>query len=90
MPITLRILENYAYPIIEISQILSINRMDPPHWALNFRASLDDAFPDSWIGRGGPTAWPARSPDVIPVASILRIMIVERTFPAGHFKPEQW
>ena len=37
------------------------------HRALNVRASLDDAFPDSWIGRGGPTAWPARSPDVTPL-----------------------
>ena len=23
-------------------------------------------FGDAWIGRGGPTAWPARSPDITP------------------------
>ena len=24
-------------------------------------------FPDGWIGRGGPTSWPPRSPDVTPL-----------------------
>ena len=37
------------------------------NWALKVRASLDDAFPDNWIGRGGPTAGSARSPDVTPL-----------------------
>jgi hypothetical protein len=23
-------------------------------------------FPEQWTGRGGPTAWPARSPDLNP------------------------
>jgi len=25
---------------------------------------LDETFPGRWIGRGGPTAWPPRSPDL--------------------------
>ena len=28
---------------------------------------LDDTFPGRWVGRGGPTAWPPRSPDLIPL-----------------------
>lgn len=28
---------------------------------------LDEKLPDSWIGRGGPTRWPARSPDLTPL-----------------------
>ena len=30
------------------------------------RGRLDEEFADRWIGRGGPTAWPPRSPDVTP------------------------
>jgi hypothetical protein len=28
---------------------------------------LDRRYPDSWIGRGGPINWPARSPDLTPL-----------------------
>ncbi|KAJ4450783.1 hypothetical protein ANN_02213 [Periplaneta americana] len=28
---------------------------------------LDRRFPDRWIGRGGPIAWPPRSPDLNPL-----------------------
>ena len=28
---------------------------------------LDETFPGSWVGRGGPTAWPRRSPDLKPI-----------------------
>jgi hypothetical protein len=28
---------------------------------------LDETFPGRWVGRGGPTAWPPRSPDLTPV-----------------------
>jgi hypothetical protein len=38
----------------------------PPHWALIVRDYLRDVFGDKWIGRGGPIAWPARSPDLTP------------------------
>ena len=39
----------------------------PPHFALNVRAYLDQTFPDRWIGRAGPFAWPPRSPDLNPL-----------------------
>ena len=31
------------------------------------REFLNNAFPNSWIGRGGPIAWPPRSPDLTPM-----------------------
>ena len=38
----------------------------PPHWAKRVRQWLDVHFQNRWIGRGGPIAWPARSPDLTP------------------------
>jgi hypothetical protein len=31
------------------------------------RTALNNTFPNRWIGRGGPIAWPPRSPDIIPL-----------------------
>lgn len=39
----------------------------PPHWGLQVRAALNVEFPNRWIGRGGSTPWPARSPDITPL-----------------------
>lgn len=39
----------------------------PPHWGINVRNILDEVFPQRWIGRGGPTEWPPRSPDLTPL-----------------------
>jgi hypothetical protein len=36
----------------------------PPHFATPIRAWLDNHFIGGWIGRRGPTEWPAQSPDV--------------------------
>ncbi len=38
-----------------------------PHWLLTVRNYLDQIFPHRWIGRGGPTEWPPRSPDLTPL-----------------------
>ncbi|KAE8747084.1 hypothetical protein FOCC_FOCC006222 [Frankliniella occidentalis] len=38
----------------------------PPHWLLAVRAHLNQVYPQRWIGRDGPVAWPARSPDLTP------------------------
>lgn len=35
-----------------------------PHFALIVREFLNRNFQQRWIGRGGPVAWPARSPDL--------------------------
>jgi hypothetical protein len=34
-------------------------------------AFLNQHFPDCWIGRGGPVAWPERSPDLSPLDHFL-------------------
>jgi len=39
----------------------------PAHWHRMARAAADLLFPGKWIGRGGPVAWPARSPDLTPL-----------------------
>lgn len=39
----------------------------PAHYARCTRAFLNDMYPDKWIGRGGPRAWPPRSPDLTPL-----------------------
>ena len=39
----------------------------PPHFSLTARQFLNDIYPGRWIGRGGPIAWPPRSPDLNPM-----------------------
>lgn len=39
----------------------------PAHYQRTVREHLDNAFPNSWIGRAGPIPWPARSPDLTPL-----------------------
>lgn len=39
----------------------------PAHWRLSVRDHLNNVFPNSWIGRGGPIPWPPRSPDLTPL-----------------------
>lgn len=39
----------------------------PAHYALIARQRIDATFGARWIGRGGPVAWPARSPDLTPL-----------------------
>lgn len=36
----------------------------PPHYAAAVRNFLNQEYPNAWIGRGGPIAWPPRSPDL--------------------------
>lgn len=39
----------------------------PAHFSLLVREHLNENFRGCWIGRGGPVAWPARSPDLTPL-----------------------
>jgi len=39
----------------------------PPHYTRHVREYLSESFPNRWIGRGGPVAWPLRSPDLTPL-----------------------
>jgi len=36
----------------------------PPHYTRCVREYLNESLPDRWLGRGGPVAWPPRSPDL--------------------------
>ena len=38
----------------------------PPHYTRHVREYLIESFPNRWLGRGGPVAWPPRSPDLTP------------------------
>ncbi|EZA56036.1 hypothetical protein X777_04039, partial [Ooceraea biroi] len=39
----------------------------PAHYGRGPRQWLNIHYPDRWIGRAGPVAWPARSPDLTPL-----------------------
>lgn len=55
-------------PIMESDrEIIFQNDGCPAHYQVTVREHLDNCFPDSWIGRGGPIPWPARSPDLTPM-----------------------
>ena len=57
----LDMLQTYAIPAIsDIPCLVFQQDRAPPHWSRHVRAYLDATLRDAWIGRGGPTAWPAR------------------------------
>ena len=43
----------------------------PPHYTRHVREYLNESFPNRWLGRGGPVAWPPRSPDLTPIGYYL-------------------
>ena len=52
----------------------------PPHVTRPVRERLTELFDDRWIGRLGPHAWPARSPDLTPLDFFLWGYVKERVF----------
>ena len=52
----------------------------PPHWGSHVRRLLDAAFPNRWIGRGGPTLWPSRSLDITPLDFFLWRYVKDKVF----------
>lgn len=56
----------------------------PPHGTKVVREFLRRLFYHQWIGRNGPVAWPARSPDLTPLDFFLWGYLknkIYRTFP---------
>jgi len=49
------------------SQIYFQHDGAPPHYTRRVREYLNESFPNRWLGRGGPVAWPPRSPDLSSV-----------------------
>jgi hypothetical protein len=39
----------------------------PTHYVEDFRRWLNATYPERWIGRGGSTEWPPRSPDLTQI-----------------------
>lgn len=63
-------LENDFQNLLENVPLAVLRRMwlqmdgAPAHFGRGVREWCDLEFPDRWIGRGGPIAWPPRSPDL--------------------------
>ena len=49
-----------------------------PHYALYSRQVMNEIFDEKWIGRGGPVAWPPRSPDLASPENFLLRFVKER------------
>ena len=62
----LDMLENFAVPQIPPGFIFQQDGA-PPHFHRDVTTFLDETFPGCWVRRGGPTAWPPRSPDLTPL-----------------------
>ncbi|KAJ4449984.1 hypothetical protein ANN_01391 [Periplaneta americana] len=54
-------------PLINRQHIQFLHDGAPAHFSRTARRNLDRRFPDRLIGRGGPIAWPPRSPDLNPL-----------------------
>jgi hypothetical protein len=63
----LDMLENFAVPHIPPGFIFQQDGA-LPHFHRDVTTFLDETFPGRWVGRGGPTTWPPRSPDLTPLA----------------------
>ena len=54
-------------PLMVRSQMYFQHDGAPPHYTRHVREYLNEFFPNRWLGRGGPVAWPPRSPDLTPL-----------------------
>jgi len=59
------VLENI--PLMLRSQVHFQHDGAPLNDTRHVRGYLNECFPEHWLGRGGPVAWPPRSPDLIPL-----------------------
>jgi len=47
-------------PLMIRSQMYFQHDVATPHYTRHVREFLNESFPNSWLGRGGPVAWPPR------------------------------
>lgn len=82
----LKMLEDEIMPEIEAipnhQELFYMQDGASPHYALIVRDFLNRQFPDRWIGRGGPIAWPPRSPDLTPMDFSVWGVIKDRAYAA--------
>jgi hypothetical protein len=62
-------LRKYCVSRLEVHKNTCLFQQDGalPHFHRDVTTFLDATFPGRWVGRGGPTAWPPRSPDLTPL-----------------------
>jgi hypothetical protein len=60
----LKLLEEYHW---QLEHECDMHDGAPAHFSRAVRDVLNNTYHDRWIGRGGPTAWPPRSPDLNPL-----------------------
>lgn len=69
----LEMLQTFLSPYLEdlpLQQLLDMwLQLDgaPAHYSAPVRVWMNNNFPGHWIGRGGPVAWPPRSPNLNPL-----------------------
>jgi hypothetical protein len=76
----LEMLNTTLWPFARYKRLTFQQDGAPAHYALDVRAWLDEKFPSRWIGRRGPTEWPARSPDLTPCDFFLWGYLKERVY----------
>ena len=52
----------------------------PTHWGSHVGWFLDESFPNGWIGRDGPKAWPPRLPAVTPLTPFCGAYVKDKVF----------
>ena len=60
----------------------------PPHYALCSRQVMNEIFDEKWKGRGGPVAWPPRSPDLTSPYYFLWGFVKERVMAVASTMPD--
>ena len=77
----LEMLKQFVYPQVAFqpSIILSI-RWGSPRWNMDVRRSINETYPNWWIGRDGTICWPSRSSDLIPLDFLLCVYVKDRVF----------
>ena len=60
----------------------------PPHYSLCIRLVINEIFDEKWIGRGGPVAWPLRSPDLTSLDYFLWGFVKERVMAVAPTTPD--
>jgi hypothetical protein len=54
-------------PVTDVPRVRYMHDGVPAHFSRAARDVPNNNHHDRWIGRGGPTAWPPRSPDLNPL-----------------------
>jgi hypothetical protein len=69
--ICLKIIFPTNWRLGETGNLVIFKQAGAPHFCRPVHKALNEKFPDSWIGRGGPIFWPLRSPGSYPNGLLL-------------------